>query len=186
MWQDLRFAFRTLAKAPGFTAVAVIALALGIGANATVFSLVNGILFKNLAFAGSEYVLYVTTFEPKNPRGNNGISLPDYRDLAAQVKSFEGLGAHTRTRANLSDDRNVHDNYVGARMSLNGFSLIGQRPVLGRDFLPEDEKQGAPAVVVLTYALWENRFGKDSDIIGKQIRIDAAPATVIGVMSKGF
>jgi len=186
MWHDLRFAFRTLSKNPGFAAVAIVALALGIGANATVFSLVNGILFKNLAFPDSERVLYVTSFDSKNPRGNTGISLPDYRDLAVQVKSFEGLGAHTRTRANLSDDQSAPDNYVGARMSINGFSLIGQRPVLGRTFVPEDEKPGAPPVVLLTYSLWETRYGKDASLVGRQIRIDATPTTVIGVMSKGF
>jgi len=88
MWQDLRFAFRTLVKNPGFTAVAIIALALGIGANATVFSLVNAIIFKNLPFADSERVLYITSLNPKNPRGSDRVSLPDYQDLRAQVKSF--------------------------------------------------------------------------------------------------
>src|SRR5688572_18852557 len=186
MWQDLKLAFRTLGKNPGFTVVAIAALALGIGANATVFSLVNGILFKNLSFADSDKVLYISAFNVKNPRNNSGLSFPDYQDLRSHVKSFEALGASNRTRANLSDDSRVPENFGGGRISANGFAVIAQQPILGRVFLPEDEKPGAPPVVILTYSLWENRYGKDPSIIGRQIRIDAAPATVIGVMPKGL
>ncbi len=92
MWQDLRFGVRTLAKNPGFTAVAVIALALGIGANATVFSLANAILFKDLPFADSGKLLYVASQDVKNPQDQEGMSRPDYDDLRAEVKSFTGLG----------------------------------------------------------------------------------------------
>src|SRR6266404_3125138 len=100
MWQDLRFGIRTLAKSPGFTAVAITALALGIGANATVFSLANAILFKNLPFADSDRILYVTTFNPKNPHAEAEMSGLDYDDLRAQAKSFSGLGANWRGRVN--------------------------------------------------------------------------------------
>ena len=186
MWQDLRYAFRTLAKNPGFAAVAIAALALGIGANATVFSMVNAILFKSLPFADSDRVLYLTALNSKNPRGNSGISLPDYQDLRAQLKSFEDLGANSRFRANLSDDSNVPDSYGGARVTANTFAVIGQQAILGRGFLPEDEQRGAPAVVILTYTLWENRYGKDPSIVGRQIRLNSSPATVIGVMPKNL
>lgn len=186
MWQDIRLAFRVLAKNPGFSAVAIAALAVGIGANATVFSLVNGILFKNLAFADSDRVLYITSFNPKSPRGSGGISAPNFYDLRAQVKSFEGLGATGDTRHNLSDDIGVPDSYRGARITANGFRIIGQKPILGRDFLPEDEKPGADPVVILGYSIWENRYGKDASVIGRKIRLSSTPHTVIGVMPKGL
>src|SRR5215216_4639605 len=119
MWQDLRFAFRTLAKNPGFTIVAVTALALGIGANATVFSLVNAIMFKNLPFADSEGVLYISSENPKNPRGNNRISVPDFRDLRGQLKSFEALAASSNFRANFSDNSSFPESFSGARITAN-------------------------------------------------------------------
>src|SRR5262245_40626476 len=186
MWQDIRLAFRTIRKHPGFAAVAVAALALGIGANATVFSLVNAILFKNLAFADSHRVLYISWFNVRSQRGNDRISLPAYQDLHTQVKSFEGLGAVSETRHNLSDETGVPENYRAARISTNTFAVLGQHPVLGRDFLPEDGKPGAVPVVLLSYALWENRYGKDPSVLGRQVRLSANPATIIGVMPKGL
>jgi predicted permease len=186
MWQDLRFGIRTLAQNPGFTAVAITALALGIGANATVFSLANAILFKNLPFADSDRVLYVTSFNPKNPRNNDGMSRPDYDDLRAQVKSLNGLGAAWRERVNLSDDANLPDSYSSAHITANSFAVLGQQPVIGRLFIADDEKPGANPVAILGFALWEKRYGKDPSVIGRKIRIDSVPATVIGVTTPGF
>src|SRR5260370_41312799 len=110
MWHDLRFGFRTLAKNPGFTAVAVAALALGIGVNATVFSLVNGILYKNLPFAHSDRILYLLNADTHNPQIGGSLSYPDFRDLQAQVKSFRRLGAHTGCLGNFSDSDAVPQN----------------------------------------------------------------------------
>lgn len=186
MWQDLRFGLRTLSKNPGFTAVAMTALALGIGANATVFSLVNAILFKNLPFADSERVLYITSFNASKARSSNAISWLDYQDLRSELKSFTGLGASTREFVNLSDDASVPDGYPSARVTANSFTVLGQRPILGRDFVAGDEKPGAEPVAILAYALWEKRYGKDPSILGKKIRVDAVPTTVIGVMARGF
>src|SRR6266404_7002254 len=186
MWQDLRFGIRTLAKGPGFTAVAITALALGIGANATVFSLANAILFKNLPFAESDRVLYVTSFDPKNPRGNNQISGLDFADLRSQLKSFSGLGANTVERVNLSGVASLPESYISAHISANSFAVLGQQPVIGRVFVAGDEKQGADSVAILGYALWEKRYGKDPSVIGRKIRIDSMPVTVIGVTQPGF
>src|SRR5262249_9160952 len=134
MWQDLRFGIRTLSKNPGFAGVAIVALALGIGANATVFSLVNGILFKSLPFPDSERVLYITSQNIKNPNGPTGISQPDYDDLRAQLKSFAGLAAATRDRVNLSDDVNAPDSFTNTHVTANTFSVVGLPPIIGRDF----------------------------------------------------
>ncbi len=146
MWQDLRFGFRTLAKSKGFSAVAIAALALGIGANATVFSLANGILFKSLPFHDSDKVLYVSSQNLKNPRGPDGISRPEFQDLRAQVRSFQTLGANTRTSANLSDDIAMPESHMGARVTASTFAAIGQQPILGRAFDSSDERPAAPPV----------------------------------------
>jgi len=186
MIQDIKFGLRSLSKNPGFTAVAITALALGIGANATVFSLANAVLFKNLPFADSERVLYITAFDLKDPRGNDGLSRPDYDDLRAQLKSFTGIGAAYRDRVNLSDDVSLPENYTAAHMTANSFDVLGQRPVIGRFFTRADEAPGAEQTIVLSYPLWEKRFGKDPAVIGKKIRVDSVPSTIIGVAVPGF
>ena len=180
-----------MAKSPGFTTVAIVALALGIGANATVFSLANAILFKNLPFADSDRVLYVTTFDPMKPHSDAGMSGLDYDDLRSQVKSFNGLGATWRGRVNLSDVANLPESYDSAHLSANSFAVLGQQPVIGRVFTADDEKPGADPVAILSYALWsyalwEKRYGKDPSVIGRKIRIDSVPVTVIGITTPGF
>jgi putative ABC transport system permease protein len=182
LWEDVRFGLRTLAKNPGFTAVAVTALALGIGVNATVFSLANAILFKNLPFANSDKVLYIVSTNASKPRSNRAFSYPNYRDLRAQVKSFDAVGASTEVSANISDHTASPEGYNGARVSANTFSVIGQKPIAGRDFQPADEQTGAPPVAILSYKVWENRYGKDLSVIGRTVRIDEEPTTIIGVM----
>jgi putative ABC transport system permease protein len=180
--EDVRFGLRTLAKNPGFTAVAVTALALGIGVNATVFSLANAILFKNLPFANSDHVLYIVSTNASKPHSNRGFSYPNYRDLRAQVKSFDAVGASTEVSANISDHTASPEGYHGARVTANTFSVIGQKPVAGRDFEPADEQPGAPPVAILSYKVWENRYGKDLSVIGRTVRVDEEPTTIIGVM----
>jgi predicted permease len=186
MWQDVRFGFRTLAQNPGYTAVAVAALALGIGANATVFSLANAVLYKNLPFADSEKVLYLTSANKHRMRGMDGISYPELRDLQSRSHAFSAIGAYLGCPGNFADSTAYPENYRCRQITANGFSLIGQRPMLGRDFLPEDEREGAAPVAILSYGLWEKRYGKDPAILGRSVRINSVPTTVIGVMAKGM
>ena len=127
MWQDIRFGLRTLGKNPGFTAVAVAALALGIGVNATVFSLANAILFKNLPFTDSERVLYLTSADSHHRRGNNAISYLDYRDLQALNKSFTGLGADTGCPGNFSDSTAFPENYRCSQITANRLLVAASR-----------------------------------------------------------
>jgi putative ABC transport system permease protein len=183
-WQDLRFGLRTLGKSPGFAAVAITILALGIGANATVFSLANAILFKNLPFRDSERVLYLTSVNARNPGDSMNMSVPDYMDSRNQLKSFENLGASTHSSGDLSDDQNAPESYRMSRITANGFAAIGQRPALGRGLQPQDERAGAEPVIILGWALWIKRYGGTADIIGKKIRVDSVPTTVIGVMAE--
>lgn len=185
LWQDVVFGLRLLRKAPGFTMVAVIALALGIGANATVFTIANAFLFKNLPFVDSDRVLYVTSVNNSTGRGR-GVSYPDYRNFQSQVKVFEAVGAFVRVEIDLSDNSGFPMQYRAARLTFNAFSVMGQKPVAGRDFLAEDARPDAPSVVILSHSLWESRYGGDPSIIGNSIRINAAPAVVIGVMPPGI
>jgi putative ABC transport system permease protein len=180
--EDLRFGFRTLLKNPGFTTVAVTALALGIGVNATVFSLANAVLFKNLPFANSDQVLYIISTNPTKPHWWNTLSYPDYRDLKAQLKSFDAVGASTGVSANISDGTSSPEGYHGARITANTFSLIGQKPLAGRDFVAADEQPGAHPVAILSHKVWQDRYGKDLSVIGRTVRIDEEPTTIIGVM----
>jgi putative ABC transport system permease protein len=180
--EDVRFGLRTLAKNPGFTAVAVTALALGIGVNAAVFSLANAVLFKNLPFANSDHVLYIVSTNPTKPHWWNTFSYPDYLELRTQLKSFDALGASTGSGANISDRTTSPEEYHGARISANTFALLGQKPIAGRDFTPADEQSGAAPVAILSYRVWENRYGKDASVIGRSVRIEGVPTTIIGVM----
>jgi putative ABC transport system permease protein len=180
--EDLRFGLRTLSKNPGFTTVAITALALGIGVNATVFSLSNAVLFKNLPFANSDHVLYIISTNSTKPRWYNGISYPDYLELRAQLKSFDAVGASSQVSANISDHTASPEGYNGARITVNTFSLLGQKPIAGRDFLPADGEPGAAPVAILSYKVWENRYGKDLSVVGRTVRIDEEPTTIIGVM----
>jgi len=183
LFEDIRFGARTMAKNPGFTLVAVVALALGIGANATVFAITNGVLFKSMPFV-SDRILYLSMRNPTRGQRRVGLSYPDYRDWRAQAKSFDAMGAYRFTVANLSDKSGVPSRFNVAEVSANTFSIIGQKPVLGRDFTADDEKAGAAAVAILGYGIWENRYGKSATILGQSIRINDVPTTVIGVMQR--
>jgi putative ABC transport system permease protein len=182
IFEDLRFGLRTLSKNPGFTVVAVTALALGIGVNATVFSLANAILFKNLPFANSDRVLYIISTDSSKDHRNRGVSFPDYRDLRASLKSFDAVGIGAQDSTNLSDHTSSPESYHGSFISANTFALIGQKPLAGRDFLPSDEQPGAAPVAILSYKIWENRYGKDLSVIGRTVRLDEVPTTIVGVM----
>src|SRR5438445_2495181 len=181
LWQDVRFGLRMLCKSPAFTAVAVLALALGIGANATVFTIANAYLFQSLPFVDSKRVLYLSSVNNSRGRGR-GESYPDYRDFQSQVRSFAALGAFSRSDVDVSDKNGLPTQYKGAQLTFNAFSIIGQQPIVGRGFLPEDARPGAPPVVLLSYSLWENRYGKVSSLIGRTIRVNEIPTVVIGVM----
>jgi putative ABC transport system permease protein len=186
LWMDLRFGLRMLRKTPAFTAVAIAILALGIGVNATVFSLTNGALFKGLPFDKSDRIIYMLERDTTHNNQLMGISFPDFRDWREQAKSYEGMAAASGRAISVSDNNALPESYTCIRQSANGFHLIGQRPLIGRDFISSDETAGAPPVVILSYGLWERRYGKSASLIGQTIRVEGIPTTVIGVMPKGF
>jgi putative ABC transport system permease protein len=181
MLQDLRFAARLLAKERAFTAAAAMALALGIGMNATVFTLVNALLLRSLPFADPERVMYVGERDTKTGR-TFMVSWPDLQDWRESQKSFAGLGAWSAATMNVSDEGQPPDRYSGAYFSANVFGLFGERPIQGRDFLPGDDAPGAAPVVILGERLWRGRYGADPAAVGRATRINDVPATVVGVM----
>jgi predicted permease len=180
LW-DIRYALRQFRQNPGFTAVAVTTLAVGIGVNAAVFTVTNAVLFKgSRSIDRNDRILYIGSGGPCCP------SYPDFEDWRAQAKSFEGMAAVADLRITLSDKSGPAETNGATQVSADTFKLIGQKPTIGRDFAPSDEVPGAAPVAILSYAFWERRYGKNPAIIGQTVRINGAPATVIGVMPRGF
>src|SRR5262249_1164195 len=183
--QDLRFAIRLLVKDKWFTLVAVAALALGIGVNATVFTYVNAVLIRGLPFDQPDRIMSVGS---RNiARANDvGTSYLDFQDWLGAQKTFKGLAAFSGQTMNVSDEGHPPERYGGPYISGNAFKLIGQRTILGRDFLPEDDKPGAAPVVILGGGIWKSRYGSEPSVLGRTIKINEVPATVIGVMPEGM
>ena len=189
--QDVRYGFRMLLKHKGFTAVAVIALGLGIGANTAIFSLVNGVLLRPLPFPNSERIIY---FEGKNPAAgvtDSNISYLDFADWSQQTDLFAGTAAYWIGTADLSGNGADPEAVPRAGVTPGFFSVLGVQPVLGRAILPEDDRpasfnEGRGVVAIISHGLWKRRFGSDPAIVGKQVVMKSRPLTVIGVMPPGF
>src|SRR5687767_7115190 len=146
MLQDLRFAVRLLVKERWFSAVAILALALGIGVNATVFTLVNAVLIRGLPFKDSQN-LYMLSWQLKRG-GGSGVSYAEFKEWREQTSAFSGLGGWNNTNMNISDDRGLPEQARGSYLTANSFSVVGQQPLLGRDFGPEDEQRGRDRAVI--------------------------------------
>lgn len=186
LFSDVRFGLRTLARNPVFTLVAVIALSLGIGANAVVFTLTNTVLLKGFPFDKNDRILYLGSRNVTRSDQFGLVSYADFRDWRTQAKSFVGIAATSGAQINLTDDKGLPETHRAAQMSANSFYLIGQKPLIGRDFTSADEAVGAPQVMILTYGLWERRYGKDANIIGRIVKLNGTPTSIVGVMPKGI
>ena len=184
LWQDVKYAMRLLMKDKWFTLVASTALALGIGVNATVFTFVNAVLIRGLPFDEPDRIMSVFTRDARNRE--LGVSYLDFEDWRASTRSFSGLAAFEGATMNVSDEGKAPERFQGPYVSTNAFSLIGERPLIGRDFLLEDGRPGAPPVVMLGNGIWKNRYGSDPAVIGRSVKVNEVPATVIGVMPEGF
>jgi predicted permease len=183
--QDLRFAIRILAKSPGFTAAAVLSLGLGIGANTTVFSIVNGLLLRPLPVREPERIVAVYTSDYSGPL-YGGSSYPDYRDFLEKTDAFAGLSAFTLAPMSLvGGGRN--ERVFGELVTSNFFEVAGTRPGLGRLLQPEEDgAAGSPPVLVLSDGLWRRSFGSDPGILGKAVTLNGRPFQVVGVAPPGF
>ncbi|HKQ04023.1 MAG TPA: ABC transporter permease [Blastocatellia bacterium] len=184
LWQDLRYATRMLLKSPTYTAVAILALALGIGANTAIFSVVNALLLRPLPYIDSERLVLVESANQKagaQPLG--GVSPADFWDFQEQSESFEQLVAMSGGGFSLTGVENP-ESFPGARVSTNFFDALHARPLLGRTFRPEDGFVKADDTIILSYRLWQERFGGDPNVIGTTL--GDTGTTVIGVMPPDF
>jgi len=178
---DLRFAFRQLLKNPGFTAVAVVTLALGIGANTAIFSFVDTILLKPLPYVNPERLVQLFENNVVNGWHKNAIGAPVIAEWRKQATVFEGIAARGNGPYSLTG-RGTPVVLSGAPISANTFYLLGVKPLLGRDFLPEEETYGRHHVALLSYECWRQRFGGDTNILGQSLTLNGEPHQVIGVM----
>ncbi len=184
-WQDVRFALRTLAANPGLTVVALLTLALGIGANTAMFSVVDGVLLKPLPFPQPEELMVVWSRNPGAGYPRMTVSPPDWSDWKAEAKSFEGLAAVDFNRVNLTG-RGEPEVLAAGLVSADFWQVFGVPLPLGRGFLPAEDAPGKGQVVVLSHELWQRRFGGDPKIIDQAITIDGVRHTVVGVAPAGF
>jgi putative ABC transport system permease protein len=181
--RDLKFAFRQLLKSPAFTVIAVLTLALGIGANTAIFSIVNGVLLKPLEYPESDRLIWLA--ERGSGWTGGAIAYPNFADWKAQQSVFENFGVFNWNNFTLTG-KGEPIQLSGARMSADVFPALRARPALGRFFSDDEDKPGAPNVVVLSYSIWQSRFGADSGIINKTISLDGEPYTVVGVAPADF
>jgi putative ABC transport system permease protein len=183
--QDLRYAVRLLAKSPGFTAAAVVALALGIGANSAIYSLTHLLLVRPVDYPNVTRLVVVYSTPPDRPDTRRWMSAADFDDIRRQTTSFEILAASDERDFNMTgSDEPVR--LQGAVASPGMFEAVGAKPMLGRTFAAEEEQPGRDGVAVLHYDFWRNRFASDPGVVGRTIMLDGRPRTIVGVMGPGF
>jgi putative ABC transport system permease protein len=185
MINDFRFAFRQLWKAPGFTAAAVIVLALGIGVNTAIFSLVNVMVFQPPAYKHPSEIVQLFSQDKKDPKNFRAFSYPTYSDIRDQNSVFSGLIAHDDGIVGIGEKGNFRRAVVDV-VSSNYCAVLGVAPVLGRTFLPEEEKPGAnKRVAIVSYSYWQ-KHGRNPEVLGSPILIDGRSFTIVGIMPEGF
>ena len=185
-FQEIRLTFRVLAKNRGFTAIAAMSLALGIGANSAIFSLADALLLRPLPIRDPGAVVTVTTNTPDNPY--SGVSYPNYRDLRGKSQSFDGVVTFQLSTWGVASSANeIAQMRMGLIVSDNFFQVLGVEPTLGRSFRPEETRvPGRDAVVVLAHDFWYNQFAADRSVIGRTIRLNGIDFTVVGVAPESF
>jgi len=181
--QDVRFSFRGLRKSPVFSFVAVITLAMGIGATVATFSVVNTVLLRPFAFSHPEKLLWIYSQRSDNPRTN--FSLPEYCDYRDQATSFEGLSGVASFNPSFADS-GPPERVQGVRMSASAFALLGVRPFLGRTLIVEDDRNGARGVVLISYGFWSRRYARDPSVIGRGINLNGETREIVGVLPASF
>jgi len=183
LWRDVRRSLRTLTKRPAFLVVALLTLALGIGANTALFSVVNAVLLRQLPFANANRTVWITGIRPD--RNDAPFSLPDFLDYRDHTDSLDSISAVGYWSPNLTG-RGDAERLNGTRISANLFETLGVNAAVGRTLESEDDRPGAPNVVVITYGLWLRRFGGDSSLIGQPLELNDASYTLVGVLPPNF
>jgi len=185
LWQDVSCGLRMLRKNPGFAMVAVLTLALGIGANTAIFSVIHAVLLSPLPYDHPERITLVRESNPGKGFPQFSVSPPNYMDWKRNAGVFEQMASISRGQFSYTGGAEP-ERLVGAQVAASFFSVLGAQPALGRTFLPEDDVVGKASVVVLSYGLWAQHFGSDPQVIGKSLLLDGQSYRVIGVMQNGF
>lgn len=183
-WQDIRYGLRQLRRNPGFTAVAVLTLALGIGANTAVFSVVNAVLLRPLPYPEPQQIVQISLMYRGHP-SSIGFSAKQFDFWKSHREPFQYLAASTEEGFNLGGVSRP-ERVRALRVSSGYFRLLGVAPELGREFLQDEDRIGGPDVAILSHGLWERDFGADPKVIGRSITLDGGPFTVVGVVPSGF
>lgn len=183
--QDVRYGLKVLWKNRGITLVAALVLALGIGANSAIFSIVNALLLRTLPFEKSEQIVMVWEKRARQGSNETPVTAADFHDWREQNQSFEQLAAFNGASFTLTSS-DQPEQYMGANVTSNFFSALGVKPMLGRAFSKEEEQPGSNHVVIMSYGLWQRRFGSDPNIINRQVALNGETYTVVGVMPTDF
>lgn len=190
LWQDVRYALRMLASAPGFTAVAVLTLALGVGANSTIFTVINSTLLKPLPYPEADRLVLVWKTYASDPDDVNIVSAPDFwdwdreNDVFARMAIFDSAGK--AYNLGIEGSGRQAEGVSGVRVTAGFFDVLGVTPFIGRTFRPEEETPGRHRAVILSHGLWARRYGSDQSLVGRTIRIDGEPYMVVGVLPRDF
>jgi putative ABC transport system permease protein len=186
MVADLKYALRMLLKTPGFTVIAIFTLALGIGANSAIFSVIDAVLLRPLPYPEADRIVY---FEGRNPSQgitDSNISLPDFEDWTAQSSAFSHTVFYWTGNGALAMQGGEPERIPRAGIKSDFFDVLGVHPLLGRSFLPGEDQPNSTTVAILSEGLWKRRFGSDRNVIGKTITLNTQPLTIVGVMPAGF
>lgn len=184
-FQDVKFGLRMLAKRPAFTLIAALALALGIGANSAIFTVVNAVLLRPLPYAQADRLVWIWGTNPANNIAEETASAPDYADWKKFSQSFEDMGAFARTSVILTGEGEP-ERLLGGVVTDGFFSVLGVQTKLGRTFTPEEDLPNAERVVILSEGLWQRKFGSDPQAAGKSITLNGNPTTIVGVLPADF
>ena len=182
--QDVRFAGRLLLRERGFTLAVVVVLGVGMALTGAVYTVVNALMFGSLPGDDGERIVSLGTRDAQGRAA--GVSLPDFADWRDGNETFDGMAAMFVTSLNVSDDETAPEMVIGAYVSHDAFRLLRTAPLLGRDFLPADDVDGAPGTAILSHSLWMSRYGGDPDVVGRTIRVNDRPSVLVGVMPEGF
>src|SRR5437016_2938992 len=183
LWKDLSVAIRQARRQPGFAFAAVSTLALAIGANIAVFSVVNAVLFRALPFTSPERLVWIASVRPDNPAAP--FTLPEFMDYRSRTRTLSGIAAYANWSASLAGD-NLTEGLQGARISANAFDLLGLTPAAGRLLRESDDRPSAPKVAVLSYRLWQRRFGGAAAAVGRSVRLNGESFAIAGILPPNF
>jgi putative ABC transport system permease protein len=182
--QDIRYALRNLSRSKGFATVAILCLGFGVGLNATIFSVIDGVLLKPYPYTEPDRLLVVG--EQRPPSDVTGLSYLDMRDWKEASSTFSTIAGVSGRSLTVADGSGEPERYLGAAVSWDLFPTLGTHPIRGRDFTPDDDREGAPNVVLLGYDIWAHRYASHADIVGRTILVNSTPHVVVGVMPQGF